>query len=100
MTPTDAIPDPVNPNPPVNANFDVAIPDLQLPKSWQFNVALEQSLGANQKVTMTYVGAVGRDLIHRFSYYGANPDFPSFTSITTNEGNSDYHAMQLQYHSA
>ena len=73
-------------------------PELQLPQTWQWNVALEQQLGAHQSLTATYVGAEGRRLLR--------PDFvvpqnvratvgPAILS-TRNAGVSRYAAFQLQ----
>ena len=37
--------------------------NLKLPRSYQWNVALEQSLGRSQSLSATYLGAIGRDLL-------------------------------------
>ena len=83
------------PNPPFNtvAAFD---PDLKLPRTYQWNVAVEQSLGAAQTVTVSYVAAVGRDLISIRRFTNPNPTFLS-VQIVGNEATSDYHALQLQF---
>jgi hypothetical protein len=38
-------------------------PHLQLPYSWQWNIGVEQALGKNQSLTLSYVGANGRRLL-------------------------------------
>jgi hypothetical protein len=38
-------------------------PHLQLPYSWQWNIGVEQALGKNQSLTVSYVGANGRRLL-------------------------------------
>ncbi len=38
-------------------------PHLQLPYSWQWNIGVEQALGKNQSITLSYVGANGRRLL-------------------------------------
>jgi len=86
---------PVFPNPPFNtvAAFD---PDLKLPRTYQWNVAVEQSLGAAQTVTASYVAAVGRELISVRRFTSPNPTFLS-VQIVGNEATSAYHALQLQF---
>jgi len=69
---------------------------LKLPRTYQWNVALEQSIGKSQSVSMTYVGASGRDLLRATNLYNPNADF-QVVSVTDNSGSSDYHAMQIRY---
>jgi hypothetical protein len=86
---------PAFPNPPfsVVAAFD---PDLRLPRTYQWNVAVEQSLGAAQTVSASYVAALGRELISMRRLVNPNPRFSS-VQIVRNEAGSDYHALQLQF---
>jgi len=91
----DAAPPAFSLSPPVNTMI-VADPGLKLPRTYQWNVALEQSFGNSQSVSVTYVGASGRDLLRATSLYNPNPDF-QFVSVTDNSGSSDYHALQLRY---
>ncbi|HKW35225.1 MAG TPA: TonB-dependent receptor [Candidatus Acidoferrum sp.] len=72
-------------------------PNLELPRSYQWNVALEKSLQSNQVVTATYVGQAGRKLQRNAGYFQPNPSFSSFFYLTTNGAFSNYHALQLQY---
>jgi hypothetical protein len=72
-------------------------PNLKLPRSYQWNVALEKSLPANQVVTATYVGQAGRDLLRDTGYFRPNPNFTSSFFLTTNGAFSNYEALQLQY---
>jgi len=81
-------------------------PDLRLPFSFHWNVALEQSLGRRQILTMSYVGsAARRQLMSQvlnetadFSFNGPKPN-PNFGLIyyTTNGPTSDYNSLQVQY---
>ena len=57
-----AVPPQLTTNPPVG-DIVVADPDLKLPRTYEWNVALEQSLGSNRSLSFTYVGAIGRDLL-------------------------------------
>lgn len=90
----DAAPPAFTTSPPV-ATIVVADPQLQLPRTYQWNVALEQSVGEAQSISLTYVGAVGRDLLRATSMFNVNPDF-QFVSLTDNSATSDYRAMQVQ----
>jgi hypothetical protein len=73
-----------------------ADPSLKLPRTYQWNVAVEQSLGINQTVSVSYVGALGRRLISTLQLSNPNPTL-SDVRILKNEANSDYHALQLQF---
>ena len=83
-------------DPPYPGAFGTS-PDLKLPRSYQWNVALEKSLPGEQVVTATYVGQAGRDLLRNTAFYQPNPDFSSFFYLTTNNAFSNYEALQLQY---
>jgi hypothetical protein len=91
----DATPPALSGNPPV-VTMLVADPHLELPRSYQWNVALEQSLGSSQSVSLTYVGAVGRELLRATKLFNVNPDFQTVV-LTDNSATSDYHALQLKF---
>jgi outer membrane receptor protein involved in Fe transport len=69
-------------------------PNLQLPYSLEWNVALEQGVGKQQTISASYVGSVGNRLIQ--SAYLALPQFPS-ADLVGNTAHSDYNALQLQF---
>jgi len=71
-------------------------PHLQQPYTLQWNVALEQSIGARQIVSVTYVGAAGRRLIQPEAVPSPNPNV-SFAELVQNSGSSDYDALQVEY---
>jgi len=73
------------------------VPDLKLPRSYQWNVALEKSLPGHNIVSATYVGQAGRDLLRNAGYYQPNPNFSSFFYLTNNSARSNYSALQVQY---
>ncbi|HKX31808.1 MAG TPA: TonB-dependent receptor [Blastocatellia bacterium] len=90
----------VSMDPPYGGNFTVADPDLKLPYTVQWNLALEQSFGSGQTISFTYVGSAGHRLLRGEVLLAPNPDFTSEdTSIMVirNNASSDYHALQLQY---
>jgi carboxypeptidase family protein/TonB-dependent receptor-like protein len=95
LSPQDAAPPVFTVNPPVNTVV-VADPHLKLPRSYQWNVALEQSLGSGQSVSVTYLGATGRDLLRVTQLFNVNPNFQS-VALTDNSATSDYHALQLKF---
>jgi len=73
-------------------------PDLNLPYTLQWNLSIEQSLGTNQVLTLSYVGADGRKLLQRkqLSLGSINPSFRT-VNLTTNNATSNYQAMQAQF---
>jgi Carboxypeptidase regulatory-like domain/TonB dependent receptor len=72
-------------------------PDLELPRSYQWNVALEKSFWGRNVISATYVGQAGRRLLRREDIVRPNPNFSSTFELTGNGASSDYHALQLQY---
>ena len=72
-------------------------PDMKLPRSYQWNVALEKALRADQALTVTYVGQAGRDLLRNIGYFQPNPNFSSYFYFTANDAYSNYEALQVQY---
>jgi len=77
--------------------LDAFDPKLQLPHTLQWNVAIEQSLGKQQSVSASYVGAAGRRLLQ--SAYISNPNPNLYAAdLVTNTGTSSFNAFQLQFH--
>lgn len=78
-------------------------PNLKLPYTHQWNVAVEQSIGKNQTVSASYVAALGRRLLREELLAGAilsgNPLFSAFSTVpvTRNAATSDYHSFQLKF---
>ena len=95
LSPQDAAPPALTGNPPVNTIL-VANPHLKLPRTYQWNAALEQSLGSGQSFSLTYVGAVGRDLLRVTNFFSPNPNF-QVVELTDNSATSDYHALQAKF---
>ena len=81
---------------PAAAFFVTTTPDLKLPRVFQWNGAVEQSVGTSQVLTLSYVGALGRRLLRQDNFFLPNPAF-NLVSVTRNSATSDYHAMQLQF---
>ena len=74
-------------------------PNLRLPRSYQWNVALEKSFGGKQAISVTYVGQAGRDLIREEALPLVNSNFSpgAFLDLTVNDARSNYNALQIQY---
>jgi hypothetical protein len=83
-------------DPPIS-NFTGADPNLKLPRTYQWNVGVEQSIGGHQSLSATYLGAAGRNLLHEEQYFAPNATFGGLIFLTTNAASSDYHALQLQF---
>lgn len=71
--------------------------DLKLPRSYQWNLALERAFGQKQAVSVTYVGQAGRSLLRQEALYQPNANFSGEFVLTRNDAYSNYHALQLQF---
>jgi hypothetical protein len=70
--------------------------NLQLPYTLQWNGSLEQALGRNQAVTVSYVGSNGRRLLSRvYSLVGAAAF--DYVYAAQSGTTSSYNALQLQF---
>ena len=97
LSPDDANPPQIAP--PDASNFQTLIgfdPNLRSPYTLQWNAAIEQALGAQQSLSVSYVGASGRRLIQTASITNPNPSLTSAV-LVTNAGTSNYNALQLQF---
>jgi outer membrane receptor protein involved in Fe transport len=74
-------------------------PNLRLPYTLEWNVALEQALGKQQKISASYIGAVGRRLMQTAVTELSNNPNVVFADLVGNTATSDYHALQLQFQS-
>ncbi len=95
LSAANAAPPPLSTSPPVAAIL-VADPNLKLPRTYEWNAALEQYLGSSQTLSLTYVGAIGRDLLRVTYLYNPNPDF-QFVNVTSNTASSNYNALQVKF---
>jgi len=95
LTPTNATPPQLATSAPVTGTMVVAEPHLELPRTYEWNATLEQSLGSSQLLSMTYVGAAGRDLLRLTPLLNPNPDF-AFLDLISNTTSSTYQALQIK----
>jgi hypothetical protein len=72
-------------------------PNLKLPRSYQWNIALEKSFGGKQAVSLTYVGQAGRDLLSQEGINQPNENFSGFFILSKNGAISNYNALEAQY---
>lgn len=78
------------------AVFSAFNPNVKLPYTLEWNVALQQSLGPDQSVSLSYVGAAGRRLLQTEFVSNINPNFYS-ANLVSNYGTSDYDALQVHF---
>jgi Carboxypeptidase regulatory-like domain/TonB dependent receptor len=91
----NATPPALTTNPPV-VTMLVADPHLKLPRSYQWNLALEQALGSSQSLSLNYIGTVGRNLLRSTQFSNPNANFQTVV-LTDNSATSDYHALQVKF---
>ncbi len=72
-------------------------PNLKLPLTYQWNVAVERELGKAQTLTVTYVGAYGRNLLYGAEVQLPPQDYGILDTATLNSGSSRYNALQVQF---
>jgi hypothetical protein len=73
-------------------------PHLQLPYSWQWNIGVEQGIGKNQSITLSYVGANGRRLLEeqRRNVNPLNPDFQDVSYFPSGL-TSSFESLQTEF---
>jgi hypothetical protein len=72
------------------------LPNLTVPEVQEWNLSLERALGTHDVLSVGYVGSVGKGLIRR-EVGGPGNTPTSLVAVTTNNGRSDYHALEVQY---
>ncbi|MGB6474681.1 MAG: TonB-dependent receptor [Candidatus Sulfotelmatobacter sp.] len=95
LNPQNATPPQFSSSPPV---VTIVVPDshLKLPRTYQWNATVEQSLGKNQSLSLSYVNGIGRDLLRTTILVDPNPDF-ELVQATDNTATSDYQALQVGF---
>jgi len=83
--------------PPYSDQVYAFTPNLQLPRSYQWNVALEKEFAGKQALSVTYLGQAGRDLLRKEAMYQPNPNFSGLFYVTENDARSNYNALQVQF---
>ena len=102
LSSTDAAPSTV----PTRTPLYVFDPNIKLPRTYQWNFSVEQSLGMEQTLSVSYVAALGRKLLRQDTVWGIgvggnlNPGvFPATAQVivSRNTATSDYHSFQAQF---
>jgi hypothetical protein len=88
-------PIPAPTTPPFDTIFAIN-PNLKLPYTLQWNVSVEQSLGSNQTLTVSYVAAAGYRLLRNDRLFHFNPLFTNI-QVVQNSASSNYQSLQLQF---
>ena len=91
-----AAPPPFTTSPPVSY-LAVVDPNHVLPRTYQWNAAVERALGKNEVITVTYLGAAGRKLMREDVYNKPNPNFAGEFDLARNGADSSYQALQAQF---
>jgi len=72
-------------------------PNLTLPRSYQWNLAIEKSFLGRDVLSVTYVGQAGRDLLRQQALSMPNSNFLGDFLLWTEDAFSNYDALQVQY---
>ena len=92
----DAAPPPFKTTPPVSYMAAVD-PNHVLPRTYEWNAAVERAFGKTDVITVTYVGAAGRKLMRQDEYNAPNANFSGEVDIMRNGASSSYQALQAQF---
>jgi hypothetical protein len=95
LSPSAAAPPAIS-SPLASGLFNALDPNLQLPYTFQWNLAIEQALGKDQTLSVSYIGAAGRRLLQSQQITNPNPSFGTVT-VVSNSAASDYNALQSQF---
>ena len=96
LSAAQAAPPPFTTTPPV-AYLAVVDPNHVLPRTYEWNAALERGFGRSDVLTVTYLGAAGRKLMRQDIYIAPNPEFTGEFDLMRNDADSSYNALQVQY---
>ena len=97
LTATAAAPPPLTTSPP-SIYTAVVDPNHVLPRTYEWNAAVEQALGRSDVLTLTYLGASGRKLMRQDLYNAPNPtQFAGEFDYMHNGATSSYNALQAQF---
>jgi hypothetical protein len=90
---------PISTTAPYTTGTIIAYPShLQLPYTLEWNASIQQALGKNQALTISYVGSNGRRLlgVQQLSLTSLNPNFGTVEYLA-NGITSNYQSLQLQF---
>jgi outer membrane receptor protein involved in Fe transport len=93
-----AAPIPFTLNPPYTFVFAFD-PNLRDPRVYMWNASLQQNLGNNRSMQLTYAANVGRDLLRNEMLtpgMGGNANF-QYLDVTTNSDYANYNSLQAEF---
>lgn len=89
---------------PITSTLNAFDSNFKLPYTLQWNLSVEQSLGPNHALTLSYVAAAGRRLVLRETVNSVatgvarvNPNFQTNLFYISNRPTSDYNSLQAQF---
>jgi hypothetical protein len=97
FSPAESVAPPILPT--GNLSFVTAFnPNLKLPYTLQWNIAIEQALGRQQTISASYIGAAGHRLLQETNVASpaSNPNIGEGAFID-NTATSNYNALQIQF---
>jgi len=96
LSAASAVAPPLTTTPPV-AYLAVVDPNHVLPRTYEWNAAVERTLGKADVVTLMYLGAAGRKLMRQDIYIAPNPEFTGEFDVMRNDADASYQALQAQF---
>lgn len=94
LPPEIAAPSKFSLNPPYG-EITTIDPKIQLPRTYEWNMAVEQGIGASQTLTFTYLGSVATQL--QRAVVLEPESVPDGETIEASGGRSNYNSLQVQY---
>lgn len=99
-TPVAQLP-PIEPPNAVNGNALYGLdPNLKAPYALEYSGAVEQSLGAAQNLTLSYIGSVNRRQMGVEQLTSFPPNYPGGLYLIAGVGHASYNALQVQFQRA
>ena len=93
---TEAAPPPIIPPNATQGIVGAFDPHLRAPRTLQWSLAVEQALGEQQALTVSYIGARGSRLIESAEIYNPNANY-ALAVLIGNIASSNYDALQAQF---
>ena len=91
-----AVPPPITLASLVSGTLYATDPRLRLPYSLQWNAAVEQGLGSQQKISASYIGSGGHRLLQSAYIINPNTSFGA-VNLVSNTASSTYDALQIEF---
>jgi len=95
LPPEAAHPPPFSLSPPV-ASIYGAVNGLKMPVTYEWNIAIERALGQSNALSVSWVGAAGRNLLRQDYFVNPNDNF-TYAYLLRNTGFSDFESLQAQF---